>query len=78
MMLKTLLLIVYAVLFVFGAFHTACMLIDYAESDEYEKCYNPLREIAFLIYMSVVMLSWPFIFTGSCIYCVMKKVVNFI
>jgi len=26
----------------------ACMLIDYAESDEYEKCYNPLREIAFL------------------------------
>lgn len=48
MMLKTLLLIVYAVLFVFGAFHTACMLIDYAESDEYEKCYNPLREIAFI------------------------------
>ena len=78
MMLKTLLLIVYAVLFVFGAFHTACMLIDYAESDEYEKCYNPLREIVFLICMSVVMLLWPFIFTGSCIYCVVKKVVNFI
>jgi len=49
MMIKTLLLIAYAVLFVFGAFHTACMLIDYAESDEYEKCYNPLREIAFLL-----------------------------
>lgn len=78
MMLKTLLLIVYAVLFVFGAFHTTCMLIDYAENDEYKKCYNPLREIAFLICMSVVMLLWPFIFTGSCIYCVVKKVVNFI
>ena len=61
MMIKTLLLIVYAVLFVFGAFHTACMLIDYAESDEYEKCYNPLREIAFL---------------RSCIYCVMKKLLT--
>ena len=78
MILKTLLLIAYTILFVFGGFHTACMLIDYAESDEYEKCYNPLREIPFLICMSVVMLLWPFIFTGSCIYCVMKKVVNFI
>ena len=62
MMLKTLLLIVYAVLFVFGAFHTACMLIDYAESDEYEKCYNPLREIVFLLrlFLFIFPRKFPF------------------
>ena len=72
------LLIVYAVLFVFGVIHTAIMLMDYMEDDAYEKCYNPLREIAFLICMSVAMLLWPFIFTGSCIYYVMKKLFSFI
>ena len=78
MMIKTLLLIVYAVLFVFGVIHTAIMLMNYMEDDTYEKCYNPLREIAFWTCMCVALLLWPFVFTGACVYCTMKKLFSFI